>query len=645
MTIPSNNPFMEFHKLVKKHPKRYSPEIRQYVEIQKTMLKLYDFHLDKGLHVIDWIEKFCIFPQGESAGQKVKLLLWQKWFICSIFCFWGTLSVMQFDLSGNPIGEAKKYLRIVNDILKVIATGNGKTTFMGLINTYLLYSKDFPAANIFIGSNAQKQSNLCYDATYEIIMKSKALKRYARLTRSSHEIRVPQNNSYLLSMSSDGKNFEGIIPVVIMIDEIHAMTTSQYADDLRKSVKRDDSFIFECTTMGTVRSGYLDQRLDYARSVLKGEIINHRFFPCIFAQENEDEVLKAYELGDTEVFLKSNPSFGYAVSGTLLLDKIKKMKEDPKERVTTLTKNFNIPQNSYACYFSESECRTKTFDEDIFKGAPVFMGLDMAYTRNPENDIACLSMGTFNPITEESYRKDFYFLPRYWDYQYRVESTDEIVTERRNMIKAKSKYDANILYDEVGERYGYQQYADKGHVVIVDEELVDMLASLYGEDVRNSIDCTGITQNLIMYYCAYLEKQYGFHLCKFGLDPNKATEVRSFVDANIKSQDGLPPALPFMMDRTKISNAIMAQEKDARKRGLVYCNNKLSELHFANATAKFKADGSVTLLNSETHRKDGVIAQLSSRSAYHVFTTNSKTGEQNKERLVKWWARKAKKKE
>jgi phage terminase large subunit-like protein len=91
------------------------------------------------------------------------------------------------------------------------------------------------------------------------------------------------------------------------------------------------------------------------------------------------------------------------------------------------------------------------------------------------------------------------------------------------------------------------------------------------------------------------------------------------------------------MEQSKYSNPVMESTKDIRARGLVYCNNKLTELHFANAQAKRKADGTFALCNPQRARKDGVIAHLAARSAYNVFVNNQKTGAWNKQRLIHYW--------
>src|SRR5262245_39299836 len=40
---------------------------------------------DRGLHVINWIQRHCFVPEGAHVGKNVKLLDWQRDFIRSIY--------------------------------------------------------------------------------------------------------------------------------------------------------------------------------------------------------------------------------------------------------------------------------------------------------------------------------------------------------------------------------------------------------------------------------------------------------------------------------------------------------------------------------------------------------------------------------
>ena len=634
-TTRSTNDFFKFIEDVEKRPEEYSDKIVKQVALQRKMLKKYDFIEEKGKKCVDWIEKYCYLTEGEKAGSRVKLMLWQKWIIYSIFCFYGDIETEIFDENGEYLGIGKKYQRIVNDVLIVIGSGNSKTTFIAFVVAYVMYSNCLPSPKVYIGSNAYKQSKICFDVVKKVIERSPVLSQYAKIRQTIGEIEIPQTNAKVIAMSSQGDNYEGIIPALLIIDEIHAMPTNTYASNLRKSTKRSDKLIIELTTQGICRGGYLDERLELANSLLNEESpqSDDKKFFAIFEQKNEEEVFKAFETNNIKILRKANPSLGVAVSVEELKDKIKAMINDPKQKVTTLTKNFNIPQNPITSYFSEIECRTKPFNEDIFYGAPIFLGLDMAYTRNPSNDLTCLKMLMVNPFTGEEYSKDFYFLPRW--YEEEIKNKDEIEIIKKDMLIEKSRVDTNILYNKRQKKYGYEMYAKRGDLVVLDEDLRQEMSKCFGQEVF--FDMTGITEDFILLFITYLENKYKWILCKFGLDPNKASKISSVSERAIRSLDTKNPVIQFRMENKKISNPIIVATKDIRSQRKVYNNNRLTELHFANAQAKEDQFGSITFVNPKYARKDGVIAELSARSAYNVFTTNKDTGEANTEFLKNWW--------
>ena len=634
-TTRSTNDFFKFIEDVEKRPEEYSDKIVKQVALQRKMLKKYDFIEEKGKKCVDWIEKYCYLTEGEKAGSRVKLMLWQKWIIYSIFCFYGDIETEIFDENGEYLGIGKKYQRIVNDVLIVIGSGNSKTTFVAFVVAYVMYSNCLPSPKVYIGSNAYKQSKICFDVVKKVIERSPVLSQYAKIRQTIGEIEIPQTNAKVIAMSSQGDNYEGIIPALLIIDEIHAMPTNTYASNLRKSTKRSDKLIIELTTQGICRGGYLDERLELANSLLNEESpqSDDKKFFAIFEQKNEEEVFKAFETNDIKIWRKANPSLGVAVSVEELKDKVKAMINDPKQKVTTLTKNFNIPQNPITSYFSEIECRTKPFNEAIFYGAPIFLGLDMAYTRNPSNDLTCLKMLMVNPFTGEEYSKDFYFLPRW--YEEEIKNKDEIEIIKKDMLIEKSKVDTNILYNKRQKKYSYEMYAKRGDLVVLDEDLRQEMSKCFGQEVF--FDMTGITEDFILLFITYLENKYKWILCKFGLDPNKASKISSVSERAIRSLDTKNPVIQFRMENKKISNPIIVATKDIRSQRKVYNNNRLTELHFANAQAKEDQFGSITFVNPKYARKDGVIAELSARSAYNVFTTNKDTGEANTEFLKNWW--------
>lgn len=631
-----NNALTQYHDFVEKYPNRTSEEIKKYVKIQKKMLKIFDFDEEKAAHAVNWIEKNCVLVQGENAGSNFKLDLYQKWILYSVYGFYGNFKEPIYDDEKNIIGEVDVYTRVVNDVLLLIATGNAKTSLLGFNNAYILYSNKFSIPNIYIGSNATKQSRLCYQTTCDIIKKNKQLAKHARIRDSFGDaiISRPNDEAYILAMSSDGKNYEGIIPTIIIIDETHEMKTGAYATNLRKSVKRADSLIFEATTEGTVTGGYLDDRKEYSEKVLNEEVINYRFAPFIFKQDSIDEILEAYKSGDTEIFMKSNPGLGVAISYTKLMEKLKSMIDDPSQTTAVLTKNFNIPQNPETSFFSERECKAKPFDEAIFNNALVFLGGDMALTRTRDSDLTCLSFMVFDPFRNESYHKDIYLIPKYEVYEKNIGG--QKVIEKLDMAKNKSKVDTMILYDEKNELYGYHEYAKRGEVVIIDEDLISEWTSKYGDWVRS--EPTGITQEMVWCVICDFVNKHNCRIVKSSIDPKYASQLISKLNIEIASYDDMDVCMEFKMEYANHSQPAIAECKELRGRGAVYCNSKLTELHFANAIAKYDKNDKVSFINPKKSRKDGLISHLACYNARLAFLSNRKTGEENTVAYKEYWA-------
>lgn len=234
------------------------------------------------------------------------------------------------------------------------------------------------------------------------------------------------------SMSSKGDNYEGIIPSVVIVDEIHAMKTSKYVDNLRKNrTKRRDMLVFEITTQGDVRQGYLDTKLEYARKVLNGDVKDDEKCFLIFENESMEEVFEANKEKDINIIKKSNPNVGVSQDPRTLFDLIQEMINDPSKRTITFTKNFNIPQNPEQSYYSMYECKSREFDEEYFKGKAVFLGLDMAYTRRPKNDLTAVTFMAINPNNDKIRHLDYFFLPKGY--------IDNEQKEHNDMVEQKPK--------------------------------------------------------------------------------------------------------------------------------------------------------------------------------------------------------------
>lgn len=553
------NYLLEMHKEVENNPDAFPETIKQRIELEKKFLKKYEFDNEIVVASVMWIHKNIKIVDGPYKGESLRYSLVQKWVLANIIAW-----------------KEKDGTNVTKDILLMVASGFGKTTFQSSLNALFLNVPEILGdTQIYLGANTRQQSKLCFDTTNEMLKNTKF--RYDFNYRpSSNEIVQKNSNARIRAMSSKGDNFEGIIPSLVSIDEIHPMLTAKYVDNFRKNrTKNPNLIVIEQTTQGDVRGGYLDTKLEVARKTLSGEIKNDSKCYIIFENESIEEVIEAYKTKNRNILRKSNPNIGTENNNqeVVLFEAIKEMIDDPSKRATTLTKNFNIPQNKEQSFFSREECEALSFDENIFYGKPVFFGIDVAYTEQIHGDLTCFTIKYFNPNTNKKYEKDYYFLPKYYL------DKDQ---NKHLMVPDKSQYDG----------IDYQYFIDRGDVILV--------------------DATEITQKYLIDFIMDKMKNLRLKVLKFGYDPNKAEQIALHFNALTKNQQF---CIKFLAERKVWNQESINYIKDSRKMKEVYNNNRFTIINYAVAQKKEDSNGYIIIVNPSKTRKDGVSAHLAATSA------------------------------
>ena len=165
----------EYHKYIEEHPKRIPKAIKQRVKLDKELLKKHDFKEELVDNIIGYIEFYCVL----DTDKKFKMTLVQKYMLSVIFGFWTVKEKTEIDVNGEIKQQYTVYERVVKEVLIMVASGFGKTTFLSALNFFLMQvDKLIPSPQIFIGSNAHQQSKLCFDTTMKMLKRSKFTNYY-----------------------------------------------------------------------------------------------------------------------------------------------------------------------------------------------------------------------------------------------------------------------------------------------------------------------------------------------------------------------------------------------------------------------------------------------------------------------------------
>lgn len=322
---------------------------------------------------IDFIETFCKHTKSPFNGMPFILELWEKAVLEVAYGF----------------KMASTGLRRFNEVLLLIARKNGKTTFIAAIDLAEFFlSKG--GVDIVCASNTTEQANILFEEINNMREQSKALSHKKRSTKNIFQIYSPKTKNKIKKLSAQSRNKDGYNIEVGCIDEVHEMTDSKVYDAIKQSQStKDEPLIFIITTEGTTVGGFLDNKLDYVRKLLKGEIKDEKILPWLYTQDSIDEIYQ-----DPNTWQKSNPSLGTVKTHAYLEDIMNKSRYDLGTRVTMLCKDFNVKQLDQGSWLTFEDLNNEeTYSISDLKDSYAIGGVDLSSTTDLTAAVLLLMKG------------------------------------------------------------------------------------------------------------------------------------------------------------------------------------------------------------------------------------------------------------
>ncbi len=320
----------------------------------------YIFDEKPGNIRIDFIETFCKHTKSPFNGMPFILEPWEKAILQAAYGF----------------KMADTGLRRFNEVLLLVARKNGKTTFIAGIDLAEFFLSS-GGVDIVCASNTSEQANILFDEINNMREQSKALSNEKRSKKNIFHIYSPKTKNKIKKLSAQSRNKDGYNIEVGCIDEVHEMTDSKVYDAIKQSQStKQEPLIFIITTEGTTVGGFLDNKLDYVRRMIKGEIEDERVLPWLYTQDSMNEI---YE--DKRTWQKSNPSLSTFKMASYLDDLMNKSKNDLSTRVTMLCKDFNIKQLEQGSWLTFKDLNNETiYDINDLKESYAIGGVDLSST-------------------------------------------------------------------------------------------------------------------------------------------------------------------------------------------------------------------------------------------------------------------------
>lgn len=339
---------------------------------------------------IDFIESVVKLTKSPFYGEPMKLLDFQKAFISALYSF-----------------KMKDGTDRFQRALFLIARKNGKSELCSaLVLTEMIIGGK--GLDIVCSSNDDNQASILTEAVDTM---RKMIDENSKLTsRNQKYIKCTITNNKVFKLSDRTKNKEGRNIDIAIIDEVHEMKEPV----IIKSVEQSQSLkinpkLILITTEGLVNNGFLDNELLRARSILNGEIsdrASERYLIWLYTQDSENEIWQGNR--ENRLWEKANPTLGKVKRYSYLEQQIDLARQNKKDRIFVLSKDFNIKQsNSSAWLLPEVIEYTETFNLEDFRNCLCLGAVDIAET----TDLSSAKILLMKPNDNKKYIVSMYFIP------------------------------------------------------------------------------------------------------------------------------------------------------------------------------------------------------------------------------------------
>ena len=325
----------------------------------------YHFDVEKAIRPVRWIEKYTCFPEGEKMGSPFILEDYER---------------MAIELGFGFVDE--NLLRQFKQVIMELARKNGKTSLLAALMLYFLCADGEKGAEVYCLANSEGQARKCFGAADAMRVRSPALNKRLRRgkaeKRGSTVINYDKTGSFLAPLSANVGKLDGLSASAVVYDELAAATDNGVLLDtvaIESTSARRNPATWIISTENYVRFNIWDERIEYSKGILDGEVKDDTLLPILFHLDSYDEV---YE---EEYWPKANPGLLCGVkSWQYLRDRVNTAKQSPSRMPSLLTKEFNLRSSSYSTFFTREECvsNTTTFELDPKTDRYCCVGFDLS---------------------------------------------------------------------------------------------------------------------------------------------------------------------------------------------------------------------------------------------------------------------------
>lgn len=242
-----------------------------------------------------------------------------------------------FDLVKSVFGsyDAESGRRLITEWMVVIPKKNSKSTIAaGIMMTAIILNWRQSGQFTIIAPTVEVANN-AFAPARDMVNKDDELDALMQVQTHIKTITHRESNATLKVLAADSNTVGGIKSIGTLVDELWLFGKQSNAESmLREAIgglaSRPEGFVIYLTTQSDdPPAGVFKQKLQYARDVRDGKVIDKGFVPIIF--EHPDDMVASGDHLKVENLAMVNPNLGYSVDQQFLEREFTKAKTSGEE--------------------------------------------------------------------------------------------------------------------------------------------------------------------------------------------------------------------------------------------------------------------------------------------------------------------------
>lgn len=402
--------------------------------------------LERGWHVVDFIETFCKQSQGsEWDGEYLELLDYQvREFLLPVFSW-----VM-------PNG-----LRRFKEAYLWIAKKNGKSTLCGALNTYGALGDGEGGPKVFNAAVTRDQCTEVYGVATAMVDASPDIRTQLKPKDSVKEIHFRSGSAagrgrrteqfVIKALAAEAASSEGKNASMIIFDELHVWKDGNFYSSLRfAGAARRQPLSIHISTAGDSVEGLGGQKYQMCCEMRDGQRLNYSVFSKIYESPPGMDYNDPRVYLNPEIWKLANPAIGITIAYWGLYESILTSLGSPSDWADILRYRLNQWVDGAQPYLNMSDwyaCGKKLFKLEDLRGVTPIGALDLAAVE----DLVSLLWCWF-------YEGRYHFLWRFWTPEAKVQEMLDDNDDRYSKWVAEghiiqcpgARIDQTMIFDQLG---------------------------------------------------------------------------------------------------------------------------------------------------------------------------------------------------